>query len=497
MRSIPRHMATILIVACLLVVSALILPLSASASTPVPQAAAPATSIGITHGAHLRPVCMPIAGGSYYCYGDEVVAFNKLVGKNIGVVMYFASWSSFDPFQADVIRARLPASERPTILLSWEPSWYSEGCDLGYGDGLGPVRSIVQGRCDDYIRGFAQALKARSERYLLRMAHEMNIADAPWGAGRYGSSPGDYVVMWRHVHDIFASVGVPNAEWVWSPNYASHPVEPWNTIPAYYPGDKYVDWIGLSGYNWNGWGGRPWESFTTLYDGVLKDLTCRYAKPQILAELGSVDGGTPETAKASWVSEAYRNILTYPFVRAVVWFNDYAYGNRTQADFRVTTGSADCASGGGCSGVQPLPGAGASITQAYIQAIAQPSYTSSLPTLADATPGSTLCGTGPILTVTPQAGFAALGGGLDVRVFAGLFDSPVTIEVQVPPTLKATLSSQLLLPPLDSAVLRLTTLTDTPLGMHTVIVQLGDTEFRVEVNVVSTVYRGYLPIVRD
>ena len=258
-----------------------------------------------------------------------------------------------------------------------------------------------------------------------------------------------------------------------------------------------MDWIGLSGYNWYNWGGRPWESFTTLYDDVLRDLTCRYAKPQILAELGSVDGGTPQTAKASWVSEAYRNILTYPFVRAVVWFNDYAYANRTQADFRVTTGSADCATGGGCSGVQPLPGAGVNITQAFIQAVAHPSYTSSLPTLAAATPVSTLCGTGPILTVTPQAGFAALGGGLDVRVSAEQFDSPVTIGVQVPSTLKATLSSQLLLPPSDSAVLRLTTLTGTPLGMHTVIVQLGDTQFRVEVNVVSAVYRGYLPIVRD
>ena len=226
MRSVTHHMVAVLVVTSLPFLSALLLPLSASASTPVSQSAAPATSIGITHGAHLRPVCMQVADGSYYCYGHEIEAFNNLVGKNIGLVMYFAPWSPFDPFQADVIRARLPASDRPIILLSWEPSSYSEGCDLGYGDGLGPVRSIVQGRCDNYIRGFAQALKARPERYLLRLAHEMNIADSLWGAGRYGSTPGDYVAMWRRVHDIFETVGVPNAEWVWSPNYASHPVEP-------------------------------------------------------------------------------------------------------------------------------------------------------------------------------------------------------------------------------------------------------------------------------
>ena len=287
----------------------LLMPLSTSASTPLPQAASPATGIGITHGIHLRPVAITDADGSYHGYGHEIEAFGNLVGKNVGVVMYFTHWAKFDPFLSDAISAHLPASRRPIIMLSWEPGSSSAGCDLGYGDGLGPVRSIVQGRCDNYIRGFAQALKARPERYLLRLAHEMNITDSPWGAGRYGSTPGDYVAMWRRVHDIFAAVGVPNVEWVWSPNYASHPVETWNTLHAYYPGDEYVDWIGLSGYNWYQWGGRPWESFTNLYDAVLKDLTCRYAKPQILAELGSVDGGTPETSKATWVSDAYKQIL--------------------------------------------------------------------------------------------------------------------------------------------------------------------------------------------
>ena len=178
-----------------------------------------------------------------------------------------------------------------------------------------------------------------------------------------------------HVHGIFAAEGVPNVEWVWSPNCASNPVEPWNTIQAYYPGDEYVDWIGLSGFNWYQWG-RPWESFVAIYDAVLKDLTCRYAKPQILAEWGSVDGGTPQTAKAAWISDAYRQIPAYPFVRAVVWFNDYAYADRTQADFRVTTGSADCASGGGCSGVQPLPGAG---VQRHASSTCRPSLIRAIP----------------------------------------------------------------------------------------------------------------------
>ena len=293
MRNIRHHIAAVLLLVSLSVTAILLAPLSTSASTPLPQAASPAAGIGVTHGIHLRPVAITGADGIYHGYGQEIEAFDNLVGKNVGVVMYFTDWAKFDPFLSDAISAYLPASRRPVIILSWEPGSSSVGCDLGYRDNLGPVRSIAQGRCDNYIRGFAQTLKARPERYLLRLAHEMNITDSPWGAGRYGSTPGDYVAMWRRVHDIFASVGVPNVEWVWSPNYASNPVETWNTIQAYYPGDGYVDWIGLSGYNWYTSRGQPWGRFATLYDAVLKDLTCRYAKPQILAELGIRGRGYP------------------------------------------------------------------------------------------------------------------------------------------------------------------------------------------------------------
>ncbi len=492
-----NHTGILLLFLCLAIAGILWTPLSVSASPVLPQDALPATVQGITHGAYLRPVCMVDASGIHYCYGHEIEAFNNLIGKNLGVYMYFLPWSQFDPFLSNIIRDYLPASQRPVIMLTWEPSLYSAGCNLGFGDGLGPVRSIVQGRCDAYIRGFAQALKARPQRYLLRLAHEMNITDPPWGAGRYGSTPGDYVAMWRRVHDIFAAAGVSNVEWVWSPNYASHPVETWNTLHAYYPGDEYVDWIGLSGYNWYQWGSQPWKSFTALYDAVLKDLTCRYAKPQIVAELGSVDGGAAGTSKATWITDAYAQIPTYPFVRAVLWFNDYAYGNRTQADFRVTTGSADCVSGGGCSGVQPLPGAGANATQAYIQAVSNPSYTRILPSLADATPVSTVCGGGPILAVTPRGRFIEPGGTLDVQVSAAQFDTPLVINVHAPLTFRTTLSSQPLLPRFDSAVLRLTALTDTLLGVHTVIVWLGNVQFNVEVEVLPVVHRTYAPLVRN
>lgn len=43
----------------------------------------------------------------------------------------------------------------------------------------------------------------------------------PWSEKPDGNQPGDYVKMWRHVHDIFNQEGTKNVTWVWCPNITS------------------------------------------------------------------------------------------------------------------------------------------------------------------------------------------------------------------------------------------------------------------------------------
>lgn len=331
-----------------------------------------AQSLGIAQGAHIRPAIN---------YDQVINTYNSASGKPIAVLMYFLDWSGvpnsplvFDTYLPNLIDNLNPV---PAIMLSWEPmnGRKSEGCDQDYGTSI-PLTNITQGKCDNYIREFAKELSARPERYLLRYAHEMNITDSPWWPGHYGQTASAYVAMWQHVHDIIAgvqnSLGKHNIEWVWSINYASNPTDAWNAIPNYYPGDSYVDWIGLSGYNWYNSPGhnQPWMSFTDIFDTVLKNLTSWYAKPQILTEIGSV--GT-DTQKSSWIQDAYAKMPNYPYMRGVVWFNDFAYANTTQADFRVINTP-------NLTPVSPL------ITAAYDNSIASGTYVTSLPSLNLATP---------------------------------------------------------------------------------------------------------------
>lgn len=355
-----------------------------------PDAAAAPAALGIAHGAYLRPVFIDYGNGTWYSYGDELLAMNSLTGKDLAILMYFVSWTPFDPFLLDDIQKKVPQARQPVIMLTWEPNSGSTGCKLGFDDGQGPLRAINSGRCDVYIHEYARSLKARPERFILRLAHEMNIDDSPWWPGRWSQDASAYVAMYRHVRSIFRSEGVSNVEWMWSPNYASNPSTAGNNISDYYPGSGDVDWIGLSGYNWYSTRDQPWRDFASVYDGTLRYLASRYAKPVIIAEVGSVQGSN-DTDKANWITDMYNRLSDYPNVRGVVWFDDFAYAQRGQPDFRITTGSADCAKYRDCEGVQALAGsAGQQATNAYVTCVRKSTFTSKLPSLSQATPAQPL-----------------------------------------------------------------------------------------------------------
>ena len=145
----------------------------------------------------------------------------------------------------------------------------------------------------------------------------------PWSEGVNGNQPGEFVAAWRHVHDLFAAVGATNATWVWCPN-----VDPYGklqSLAANYPGDAYVDWTGLDGYNWGpakgGWTGFG-ELYRSTYEAIAEGIAP--GKPLMIGEVGSTETGG---SKASWISEAFTAIPTeYPKVRGVLWFDKFDDG---------------------------------------------------------------------------------------------------------------------------------------------------------------------------
>ena len=205
-------------------------------------------------------------------------------------------------------------------------SWSSASSSSEVEDPAFQLSTIVAGTYDSYIREFAEAARNWGHPFFLRFDWEMNGNWFPWSEGVNGNKSGEYVAAWRHVHDIFTAVGATNATWVWCPYAdAKHKFPP---MGRYYPGDAYVGWTCLDGYNWgkNAINSQHWNSFEGILSSSYRTLVRRIAprKPMMLAELASGGGGR---AKSIWIRGMFKALATkFRRIRGLVWFDQVDRG---------------------------------------------------------------------------------------------------------------------------------------------------------------------------
>jgi hypothetical protein len=205
------------------------------------------------------------------------------------------------------------------------------------------LQDIYLGAHDAYIQQWALAAKAWGHPFFLRFDWEMNGNwQFPWSEQLNGNQPGDYIKAWRHVHDIFTQNGVNNVTWVWCPNISGNTTRP---MASLYPGDNYVDWTCLDGYNKE----SAWVSFDTVFTGngvnwiknsYQEILTVAPNKPLMIGEVASLEANDGGAKKAAWIRDAFLTQLPrrFPHVKAVLWFN---WDDRNPAcTFPIETSSA-------------------------------------------------------------------------------------------------------------------------------------------------------------
>ncbi|HEX4000433.1 MAG TPA: glycosyl hydrolase [Pirellulales bacterium] len=273
--------------------------------------------------------------GRLYCPADEQ-AFADLQqqsGRLAKVYMNFQNWSG-EWTQFSTRLADNSLKHGGVFMVVWTPS----GSKLeGQADSDWTCAAVAAGKHDDYIKRYAADVAKWSGPHrkplMIRFAHEMNGGWYPWGVafekdGRRhnGNTPVDYVTMWRHVRGIFKEAGANNVTWVWSPNILfinqnNSQEQAKADYAALYPGDDFVDWIGLDGYN-NGLKAK-WKTFAELYEPSYRAINMISGKPLMIAEFGCSEKRAPTgTSKAAWIAKAYADIpLQFPRVRLVNWFN--------------------------------------------------------------------------------------------------------------------------------------------------------------------------------
>lgn len=246
--------------------------------------------------------------------------FEQAARKPLSLVSFASPFAECSAAQCTFINFPLTPMENARNygaipFFSWSSSATPEDSHQDYFR----LANINNGTLDPYIRQFAEAAKSWGHPFFLRFDWEMNGFWFPWSEGVNGNQPGEYVTAWRHVHDIFTSVGATNATWAWCPNVDfTRKLIPLNKV---YPGPGYVDWTCLDGFNW---GKRAdsagWQSFNQVFHETYKRvLKIAPHKPMVLGEVASNEKGG---SKPKWIQNMLHLVPSkYRKLRALIWFD--------------------------------------------------------------------------------------------------------------------------------------------------------------------------------
>jgi hypothetical protein len=187
------------------------------------------------------------------------------------------------------------------------------------------VYAILNGGYDDFLKDYAETVAAFEHPVLFRLGNEMNGDWCPYAGYNTARDPWIFVEFYRYVYGFFERAGARNVIWVWNPNGKSFPDFTWNDALMYYPGDAYVDVVGLTAYNTgNYYPGETWKSFAELYDSIYYNYVEKYDKPLMITEFASAAAGGDKNA---WVSDMFAHIRYYDRIKVAVWWDGVDYDN--------------------------------------------------------------------------------------------------------------------------------------------------------------------------
>ena len=193
---------------------------------------------------------------------------------------------------------------------------------------------IARGDYDARIAQWAEHVKryidlGGGRSVIIAPLQEMNYGPTPWGC-----DPGNYKIAYRKFVDTFRGMGLDETKvrWAFAPNNGTSPG--CGSIADYYPGDAYVDVIGISAYNWGTCVGSRWESPAQVFGPALNEIrtTVNATKPYIVAQTAAPRSSSCGGNQDQWVRDAFSYLAADPNAVGLIYFNF-----RKETDWRIWT----------------------------------------------------------------------------------------------------------------------------------------------------------------
>jgi len=223
----------------------------------------------------------------------SIRSFELLAEKEIVWAYFSNNWYRSIAFPSKAVETIHSLGKTPFIRIMPRSDFHEGSRDPRY-----TLQKIIDGVFDKELIEWARKAKAVKFPLLVEFGCEANGDWFPWsgllnGAGKkngYGDptladGPERYRDAYRHIIDIFRKNNVKNITWFFHVDAQSVPEEEWNTIKAYYPGDTYIDWIGISVYGPQQKNGT-FQTFSEIMNDVYPLITKMTDRPIAILEMG-------------------------------------------------------------------------------------------------------------------------------------------------------------------------------------------------------------------
>jgi len=189
-------------------------------------------------------------------------------------------------------------------------------------DGGNMVYKVLNGEYDMFLKDYAKVIADFGHPVMFRLGNEMNGDWCPYSSYHTSKDTTIFNEFYRYVYGFFEREGAnANTIWVWNPNGGSFPDFKWNDELMYYPGDEYVDIVGMTKYNTGTYYydiGERWQEFYELYNDMYYRYAEIYGQPLMIPEFASASmGGNKE----QWVIHMFEDIKMYDRIKVAIWWD--------------------------------------------------------------------------------------------------------------------------------------------------------------------------------
>lgn len=243
-----------------------------------------------------------------------IQSFATTTGIAPNIALYYSGWG--EPFQTAF--ARQAMAHHAVLLVQMEP-------------GRTSLAAIAGGVYDGFLEAYANAVARfgaqTGQAVIIGFGHEPNGSWYPWGYRHV--DPAVWVAAWRHVVNVFRWQGADNVTWLWTVNIIdSHGRAPIPAPDPWWPGSRYVTWVGIDGYYY-----KPTWTFASLFGPTIRAVRGLTRDPVLISETGAA----PVAGKSAKITDLFAGIRAYGLL-GLVWFN----ADRVR-DWRINTTAAAAA----------------------------------------------------------------------------------------------------------------------------------------------------------